>query len=122
VGYFHLLMFSFRPESDLQVTSYDRASGSGCHLQIPGRITISLLNLDIADPEHGGLKVTLMPNGNFLVQVPPYGLTENVSTLSSSSLKLMCTVSAAGAGKSVIWCDSLSIVRIRELICWLVLQ
>ena len=82
--HFRLLMFSSGTESDLQVTRYDRTSGSGCHLQIPGRITISLLNLDIADPEHGGLKVTLMPNGNLPVQVPPYGLTENVSTLSSN--------------------------------------
>jgi hypothetical protein len=42
-------------------------------------VTTSLLNLDIVDPEHGGFKVILMPNGNLLVRALPYGLMENVS-------------------------------------------
>jgi hypothetical protein len=40
-------------EPDFQVTTCDVTSGTGFHLQIPGRITILLVNLDIADPEHG---------------------------------------------------------------------
>ena len=70
-----------KTESDLQVIRCDGTSGSGFRLQIPGRITISQMNLGIVDPEHGGFKVTLMPNGNHLVQVPCYGLTESVSIL-----------------------------------------
>jgi hypothetical protein len=42
---------------------------------------------------------------------------ENVSiSYPYSFVKLMITASAAGAGKSVIWCDSISIVCIRKLI------
>jgi hypothetical protein len=37
-----------------------------------------LMNLDIAEPEHGGFKVTLTRYGNPLVQVPSCGLMENV--------------------------------------------
>jgi hypothetical protein len=55
--------------------------GTGFHLQIPGGITTSLVNLDIAEPGHGGLKVTLMVNGNILEQVPCYGFMENVRIL-----------------------------------------
>ena len=55
-------------------------------------------------------------DGNLPVEVPYCGLMENVSILwPYLSLKLMMIGSAAGAGKSVIWCDILSIVRIREL-------
>jgi hypothetical protein len=100
----------------LQVTSYGRTFGSGFHLQIPGKITILLVNLGTVEPERGGFKVTLMRNGNHLVQVPSYGLMENVSILYLYSfLGLMITATAAGAGKSVIWCDNLSIVHICEL-------
>jgi hypothetical protein len=53
-------------------------SETGFHLQIPGRITTLFINLGMAEPEHGGFKVTLMRNGKFLVQVPSYGLMENV--------------------------------------------
>jgi hypothetical protein len=88
----------------------DGTSGTGFHLQIPGKITTLLVNLSIADLEHGGLKVTLMRNGNLLVQVLSYGSMENVSNLNPHfSPELMVTASAAGAGKSVIWCDNLSI-------------
>ena len=94
-------------ELDLQVTRCDGTSGIGFLLQILGRITTLFINLGIADPEHGGLKVTPTPNGNILAQVPSYGLTENVSILEPYSfLKLIITVSTAGAGKSVIWCDN----------------
>src|SRR5258708_7647679 len=90
-------------EPDLQVTRCDVTSGTGFHLQIPGRITTLLVNLGIADPEHGGFKVTLTRNGSLLVQVPSYGLMENVSNSHPCVLlKLMITASAAaGAGKSV---------------------
>lgn len=58
-----------------------------------------------------------MRNGNRLVQVPSYGLMESVSiSYSYSLLKLIITASAAGAGKSVIWCVILSIARTPELI------
>ena len=68
-------------ERDLQVTRYDGTSGTGFHLQTPGRITTWRINLGIADREYGGLKVTPMQNGNILAQVRSYGLTENVSIL-----------------------------------------
>ena len=65
----------------------------------------------MAEAEHGGFKAILMRNGNLLVQVLCYGLMENVSVLCSYSfLKLIGIVSVAGAGKSVIWCDYISIV------------
>ena len=90
--------------------------GIGFHHQTPGRITTSLVNLDIAEPGHGGLRVTLMPNGNILEQVPCYGFMENVRVLwLHAFLKLIIVIFPAGAGKSVIWCDNLSIVSIREL-------
>jgi hypothetical protein len=56
-------------------------SRNGFHLQILGKITTLLMNLGIGEPEHGGFKVTLMWNGNPLVQALFYGLTENVSIL-----------------------------------------
>ena len=97
-------------EPDLQVTKCDVTSESGFHLQIPGRITTSLMNLGIGEPEHGGFKVTLMQNGNLPVQVLSYGLMENVSnSYPCSLLELMIAASEAGAGKSIISCDNLSI-------------
>jgi hypothetical protein len=49
-----------------------------------------------------------MLNGNRPVQVPSYGLMENVSiSCLYSLLKLIIGAFAAGAGKSVIWCDNL---------------
>ena len=74
------------------------------------------MSLGIADPERGGSKVTLMRNGNHLVQVPCYGLTENVSiSYPYSFLKPMCSVFAAGAGKTVIWYENVSFICIREV-------
>ncbi len=58
-----------------------------------------------------------MRSGNLLVRVRYYGFMENVSiSYLYPFLKLMVTASAAGAGKSVIWYVSLSIVRVRRLI------
>jgi hypothetical protein len=66
-------------------------------------------SLGMAEPGHGGSKVTPMLNGNLPVEVPYCGLMENVSILCPRlSLKLTMSSSAAGAGKSVIWCDNLS--------------
>jgi hypothetical protein len=57
-----------------------------------------------------------MQNGNLLVQVPSCGLMENVGDSHLYFfLELTITGSAAGAGKSVIWCDNLSIVHICDL-------
>ena len=57
-----------------------------------------------------------MQNGNLLVQAPSYGLMENVGiSWIYSFVRLTITVSSAGAGKSVIWWDYISIVRIPEL-------
>ena len=98
------------------MTSYGATFGNGFRLQIPGRITILVVNLDTVEPERGGFKVTLMQNGNVLVQVPSYGLMGNVSiSFLYSFMRLTMTASAAGAGKSVIWCDNFSIVCIQEL-------
>jgi hypothetical protein len=97
-------------EPDLQVTRCDGMSGTGFSLQIPGRITILPVNLGTEDLGRGGFKVTLMRNGNLLVQVLSCGLMENVSILHPCSLpELTITASAAGAGKSVIWYDNLQI-------------
>jgi hypothetical protein len=110
-------------ETNLQATECDGMSETGFPLQIPGRITTLLVNLGTEDPEHGGFKVTLMRNGNLLVRVPSCGLMENVSySHPCSLLQLRITASSAGAGKSVIWCDNLDIVRIRELMLILVRQ
>ena len=57
----------------------------------------------------------LMRNGSRLVHVPFYGLMENVSISRSFILKLTTSASAAGAGKTVIWCDDICIFRIRGL-------
>ena len=56
-----------------------------------------------------------MWNGSRLVHVPFYGLMENVSISHSFMLKLTTSASAAGAGKTVIWSDNISIFRIRGL-------
>ena len=55
--------------------------GSGFHLRIRGRTITLLVNLGIAEQERGGFKVTLIRNGNLLVQVRCYGFMENVSIL-----------------------------------------
>ena len=72
------------------------------------------VNLGIAEPGHGGFKVTPIRNGKLLVQVRFYGFMENVSTSYPYSflgfLKLMATTFIAGAGKSVIWCENLFIL------------
>jgi hypothetical protein len=89
------------------VTGCGGTSGTGFRLQIPGRITTLFINLSISEPEDGGFKVALMRNGNRLVQVHFYGFMENVSVLYPCSfVKLMVISFAAGAGKSVIWCDN----------------
>jgi hypothetical protein len=97
-------------EHNFQVTKCDGMSGTGFSLQIRGRITTLLVSLGTEDLEHGGFKVTLMRSGSLLVQVLFYGLMENVSKFHPCFLlELMITASAAGAGKSVIWCDNISI-------------
>ena len=64
----------------------------------------------MTEPEHGGFKVKVTWDGNFLVQVPSYGFMENVSICSLIVfLKLMVFASIAGAGKSIIWYDDLSV-------------
>ena len=57
-----------------------------------------------------------MRNGSFLAQVHSCGSMENVNILYLYAfLKLMAIVSSAGAGKSIIWYDSLSIARANVL-------
>ena len=57
-----------------------------------------------------------MRNGNLLVQVPSYGLMENVGiSYLYPFMRMTITASVAGAGKSVIWCDNLLMVRIQKL-------
>jgi hypothetical protein len=74
------------------------------------------VNLDIAELDHGGFRATPMQSGNTLFQVRYYGFMENVSvSYLYSFLELMMTASAAGAGKSIIWYDRIS-VRFRRLI------
>jgi hypothetical protein len=71
--------------------------------------------LGIAEREHGGLKVTLMPNGSFLM-VHSYGYMENVSiSCLRFNPKLMLTCFTAGAGKSVISYGVLPIIRVHRL-------
>jgi hypothetical protein len=103
-------------EPDFQVTRCDKTSATGFHHQIHGKTTISPVNLGMAEPEHGGFEVKPTQNGLLLTQVPSCGSMGNVCVLHPSSfLKLMVTASAAGARKSVIWYDNLSIVRVHEL-------
>ena len=71
-------------ERDLQATSCSKMSGTGFHLLTRGRTTALRANLVIVEPEHGGLKVTLMWNGSLLVQSHFYGSMENVSILRSN--------------------------------------
>ena len=66
-------------ERHLQAISCSRTFGNGFHLQIPGRITTLVANLDTVERERGGFKVTHMQNGNLLFQVPSYGFMANVS-------------------------------------------
>ena len=67
-------------ERDSQATNCSKTSGTGCHLQIRGRTTISPANLGKVEQGHGGLKVILMQNGSLLlVQIHSYGSMENVS-------------------------------------------
>ncbi len=102
-------------ESNLQVTKCVETSGIGFHLRTHGKITRLPANPSMMGPEHGGFKVKLMRNGSLLVQAPSYGFTENVGICSLIvSLKLMVFASAAGAGKSVIWYDSLSEHCVRK--------
>ena len=57
-----------------------------------------------------------MRNGSFLILVHSYGFMENVSILHRCFRpKLMLTSFTAGAGKSVIWYDSIPIVRVHRL-------
>ncbi len=46
--------------------------------RIHGKITILHVNHIIVGPQHGFLKVALLPNGNHPVQIRYYGLMENV--------------------------------------------
>ena len=114
-GYFQSLsaLTKGNTELNLQATNCDRIFGSGFHLQIHGRITNWLMNPGMAEPEHGGLKVTLTQNGSH--PAPSYGSMENVSILHPFAfLGLMIMVlSAAGAGKSVIWYDN-----VQTNLCW----
>jgi hypothetical protein len=81
VGYF-LSQCPLRPPVTLSLTqqaiTYSMRFDDGFRLQTPGKITTLHINLGIAEPEHGGLKVTLMRNGSLLVLVPSYGFMENV--------------------------------------------
>ena len=54
-------------------------SNGGSHLQTLGRTIPSHVNLDIAELEHGGFRVTPMRSGNILVRVRYYGFMEDVS-------------------------------------------
>ena len=62
-----------------QATSCSVTFDNGSLRQIRGKITTSLVNLSIAEPPHGGFKVTHSRNRNPLVLVPSYGFMENVS-------------------------------------------
>jgi hypothetical protein len=66
-------------EWDLQATSCSKTSGTGFHLRTHGRIITSPVNVDIVEPELGGLRATVIRNGSLLVQVHFYGSMENVS-------------------------------------------
>jgi hypothetical protein len=101
----------------LQAMGYSETFDAGSHLQTLGKTTTLHVNVGIAEPEHGGLKVTLMRNGSILVLVRFYGFTENVGiSLLRFFPKLMLTAATAGAGKSVIWYYNLSMIRMRHLI------
>ena len=58
-----------------------------------------LINLGIAELEHGGFKVTFMRNGNILVQVLSYGFMENVSISHPYFLLELMITLCSGRGK-----------------------
>ncbi len=92
-------------------------SETGFHLRTPGGIITSHLNLAISERGHGLLKTTSTWIGNLQVQALLYGSMENVGIRTLIVLrKLMGTVCVAGAGKSVVWYDSPSMIFFRELI------
>ena len=76
------------------------------------------MNLDTPERDRGGFKVTPMRNGNLPVCVHFYGFMENVGIsypyFLRGFLKLMITAFEAGAGKSVIWCENISIFRFES--------
>jgi hypothetical protein len=104
-------------DRELQVKSCSEKSGSGFHLRTPGRIITSHVVLGIGGREHGGFRVTLTRNGRFLALVHSYGFLENVS-ISHRAFSPLETDAflTAGAGKSVIWYDILSVVHVHLLI------
>ena len=58
----------------------------------------------MTERQHGGFKVTLMPNGKRLDQLPSYGYTENVGfSFLYSHPQSDSFAFVAGAGKSVLW-------------------
>jgi hypothetical protein len=75
----------------------------GSHLQIPGKTTTLLVNLNIVELQHGGFMENLSPTGSILVQVRSYGSLGNVSVLHCHVFPgtdgFHC---AAGAGKSIL--------------------
>jgi len=66
--------------------------------------TTLLVNLNIAELQHGGFMENLSPTGSILVQVRSYGSMGNVSVLRCHVFPgtdgFHC---AAGAGKSILW-------------------
>jgi len=100
--------FSDQEHSELETTSQAtncrKTFEVGSRLQIPGKTTTLLVNLNIAEPQHGGFMVKLSPSGSILVQVRSYGSMGNVSVFCSHPfLGTHGFHRAAGAGKSVLW-------------------
>ena len=92
-----------------QVKSCIKTSEGGSLLQILGRTTTLLANLNTPEPQHGGFMVKLSRTGNIPARVHSYGYMGSVSVCAVIiSPQLMIFTFAAGAGKSILWYNNLS--------------
>jgi hypothetical protein len=86
------------------VTSYSKRFEIGSVHLIRGKPTISRVDHDTPERQHGLPKAAPSRNGNRPDRVPFYGFMGNVSLPTSVlSHKLIVFLLIAGAGKSVFW-------------------
>jgi hypothetical protein len=91
-------------EAVWQVTSYSKRLEVGSVHLIRGKTTISRVNRDTPERQHGLPKAAPSRNGSLPDRVPFYGFMANVSLPTSMlSHKLIVSLLIAGAGKSVFW-------------------
>ena len=86
-----------------QVKNCRKTFEIGSLLQILGRITTLRVNLNTAEPQHGGYMVKRFQSGSTLAQVHSCGYMGNVSRYAVIiSPRLTISTFSAGAGKSIL--------------------